>query len=413
MTRRFNRLHVMPIAVLDVGTTKTACWVVRAQENGGFSVIGSAYQESRGFKAGCVSDLGALVKRLSDVVHKAETAAKERVRYAVMSIGGTFLKGQLKRASVPLLGNYVTKEDIARLKADAQVHSHPKENHILHVLPQGYTLDGQGGIDHPEGMLGRTLEGTFYVISVAKQHVQNLLMAIQKAHLEVLYAVASPYAAALSCLTEDERQLGAVVLDIGGGGVSLSGYKEGAFAFMDYVPLGSMHVTKDLAYGLELETAIAERVKILQGSCIRGGGASNMSFLRRQDAALQHQALSDERLYDIIFPRVDEILTLVKQKLDQTSYFKVPTLRFVLAGGGSQLAGLKEASQNFFGCPVRLAETKMPEGAPEARTDFATIAGMVIDMVVREKQSLAQAFSESLKTKSFFRQITSWFKENL
>ena len=263
-------LRMLPVALLDVGTSKTACWVVRGQGEGTVDVLGVHHQATKGYRSGQITNLEALSGGLASVVERAERVSKERVRYAIVCLPAAMLTSFVDGAEVPLLGTFVGDEDINRLQSTIQARMDKKNLRVLHVIPQGYALDGQRGIENPHGMAGKHLSGRFFVICAEKERIQNLLVAVHKVHLEPVALVAAPYMATFSCLSDDERRLGTVLLDMGAGGVSVVGYRAGAPVLMGHVPQGGDHITRDLAYGLECSTAEAERTKVLQGRCVRG-----------------------------------------------------------------------------------------------------------------------------------------------
>ncbi|TGW14481.1 cell division protein FtsA [bacterium NHP-B] len=411
MKPRLSRL--LPMAVLDVGTSKAACWIVRVDGDGKAKVLGTHYQESKGYRAGRVVDLLALSSCLASVIEGAEKKSKERVRYGVLSLPPSMLATSVEEVDIALLGTYVTDEDIKRLQETVKSKIDGQTLHVIHIIPQIYALDGQGGIENPRSMMGKRLWCRFLVVCAQKAWMQNLLVAVQRARLEVMAFVAAPYMAGFACLTEDEKQLGTVLLDMGGGTVTMSGYKAGVLMFMDHIDQGGEHITRDLAYGLDCGLTEAERVKVLQGHCFAGKGSLTSFAGHRTKTNTAMANVSRERLFDIIYPRVESMLTGVQNKIQAHKKPGFWMQRCVLTGGGSQLAGLKELIQNLWGKSVRMAEEENREGTASTTPDFSVLQGTVRFMEAQKDTLAPGAWLPTFDTRSFLGKIMSWFRENL
>lgn len=411
MRQRLSRL--LPVALLDIGTSKTACWIVRSREDRKIDILGACHQKTRGYCNGRITDLQALSGCVAQAVEKAEQDSKGLVRYAILALDGALLSTFTQSVEVPLLSAHVTKEDLKRLEQAAIAKIDKRVLHVIHVLPQNYFLDSEGGIENPTGMAGSVLKARLLIICAKASLVRNLLLAVEKAHLEILALVAAPYVTGFSCLTEGEKQLRVALCDIGAGGVTITGYKSGTLQTIKRLNCGGAHMTKDLAYGLDTDLPSAERIKILQGSCLRGAkSAASLSYVGTHALAA---SIPQERIFDIIYPRAEEILNAIKIFLDEDPHLGSLTRRVVLTGGVSQMPGFRELAQTILGRSVQLAEDR-PNHTRTYRTKdlacFPVLEGLVLYTQTHDTLLLPTLYFPSLDS-NFLGKIISWFRENL
>jgi cell division protein FtsA len=412
MKRSFSRIRPTLISVLDVGTHKTCCWVAQA-DGSGFRIVGAGHQATKGYQGGHVKDMAALEASIAGAVHEAERACGETISRVFLNLGGSALKSSMRSGQISVLGKTVTEEDLQRLFLEARLQTDPENYRTLHALPLQYTLDGEKGIENPLGMIGRTLSGSFHCVSIPVSAIQNMLLAVEKAPLEPHALVASAYAAGLSVLTQDERTLGVTVVDIGAGGSAIGVFWGGQIVYTDFVPMGGQHITLDLAQGLETSIMHAERLKVLYGACY---GSPKDSGDMIQVLSLTEGARSVPRsvLVEIIAPRVEEILQNIYKKLQNCHLAPLLSQRMVLTGGTSQLPGLRELAQERFHLTVRLGKPQAIPGASGSdRPEFSALSGMLKYTQNEEFQRMAGFLGGKKHTLPFFRQMTSWFKENL
>ena len=383
-------------------------------------VLGQAQAASMGVQKGRITNMSTCVARLASVFEEAEGQAKERVQHVVLGLGAPYLKRVFVKVEVTPLGTTVSAEDIKRLEARAAQTIDARENYILHVLPGVYGLDGEEGIDNPVGMTGRVLRAVCHVIYAPHTSVKNLLLAIEKVHLKPLMLLASPYVLGEAFLSEDEKRLGSLVLDMGASKTDIACYKDGRLLFFDTLALGGGHITRDIAYGLEVGLEEAERTKIVQGSCLQGGGQQGVVSPRGNVATASvlspvMSPVAHERLRDIIYPRVAETLTAVHEVLKNRWHLALPTQRFVLVGGASQLTGLRHVASDLWQRPVRLGRataTLTTDLREEQEGVFPVLQGMT-HCWQQHQQMVHAAWEASGRTGSFFGRILTWFRKNL
>jgi cell division protein FtsA len=377
------------VSVLDVGSTKICCMIARLKVQDGSSrrapaaeVLGFASTRSRGIKSGVVVNLEDAEHAIRLAVDAAERMAEVTVDSLIVNLSCGRLKSETYSASVEV-GGTVNERDIQRVLAAGGAHSVSGGRMVLHSLPIGYALDANQGIHDPTGMLGETLGVDMHVVTADEAPLRNLELAINRCHLEVETVVATPYASGLAALVEDEAELGAACIDMGGGTTTVSVFHGGEFVHADAIAIGGQHVTLDIARGLSTNLADAERLKARHGSALT-------SISDEKDILTIPPVGEDERdhpnavprsaLTRIIRPRVEETLELARDMLKASGFGEQVGNRVVLTGGASQLTGLVETAARMLGKNVRVGRPLAMAGLPEAAKNpaFAASVGLII-----------------------------------
>jgi cell division protein FtsA len=381
------------VAALDVGTSKIACMIGRLkprapqdvlrQRSHSIDVVGFGHTVARGMKAGGVIDLAdaeAAVRQCADL---AERSAKMQLDSALVSISAGRPASERITASIDIATSAIGERDIARVLAAGSRHSARDGRAVLHSLPTGYAVDDAGDIRDPRGMLARRFGIDMHVVTTDASVARNLMLAIERCHLDVEAMVTSPYVAALSTLADDEAELGAAVIDMGAGTTTLAVFAGGGFVHADGFALGGSHVTMDLARGLNARVADAERIKTLYGSVLTGGSDERDMIAVPpvdNDEREAPQFVSRAQLVRIIKPRVEEILELARDRLAASPFAAEPRGRVVLTGGASQLTGLAGMAGQILGRPVRIGRPLGISGLPEEAKGpaFAVATGLLV-----------------------------------
>jgi cell division protein FtsA len=380
------------VAAIDIGTNKIACLIGRlrphaAQEvlrrrTHAVEVIGFGHTGASGMKAGTVVDLDSVEEAMRHALDLAERVAAVEIESVVVSVTAGRIASELFAASVEVAGS-VGDADIERVLAAGSVNSARAGRVVLHSLPIGFSLDDARGIRDPRGMLARRFGVDMHVVSVDVAAARNLMLAVERCHIGVAALVASPYAAGLSVLADDEADLGAALVDMGAGTTTLGVFTGGRLIHVDGFALGGNHVTMDLARGLSVSVYDAERIKTVYGSVI-AGGSDERDMITVQpvggDEREPPQFVSRAILTRIIKPRVEEILEMVRDRLASSPFVSEPRGRVVLAGGASQLTGLPELATRILGRPVRIGRPLGISGLPDAGKGpaFAAAAGLLV-----------------------------------
>lgn len=379
------------VSVLDVGTSKICCIIARLTPRASgdvlpgrthsMEVLGFGFQRSRGIKAGAVVDLDQAEKAIRLAVDAAERMAGLTVESLIVSISCGRLGSETFSAGFDLAGREVGEGDIQRVLEAGGQHTARDGRTVIHTLPIGYALDGNRGIRDPRGMLGQRLAVDTHVVSADAAPVRNLEICINRAHLEVETMVATPYASGLAALVDDEAQLGVGCVDIGGGTTKMGVFADGQFVHVDGFAIGGHHVTMDLARGLSARLVDAERIKVLHGSVIATDSDERdmVTVEPVGDDDVPHH-VPRAQIVQIIRPRVEEILEVVRDRLHASGFAGRVGRRIVLTGGASQLTGLGELARRILGRNVRLGRPVGIAGLPEAARGaaFATGVGLLI-----------------------------------
>jgi cell division protein FtsA len=423
-------------AALDIGSSKIACFIARAETSGPSRVIGIGHQVAEGVRQGSVANMEALQYAISATVATAEQMAGETIERVTVNVSGALLASHSVSIELPLNGRELSENDLQRIIAQGQtmvsddIHGQPQE--LIHTIPVSYTLDQQKAIREPIGMTGHQLQAQLHLVSAAFGPVRTLIAAIARCHLEVEKLVAAPYASGLACLVEDEIDLGTLVIDMGAGTTSMAVFFDGQMVYADGIPVGGAHVTNDIARGLTTTVVHAERLKTLYGNAI----ASSLDEREIIDVpqvgeeSPEHaNHVPKSQLIRIIQPRLEEIMELVRTRLDKSGFQDIAGRRVVLTGGASQLPGARELAQRILdknvrlGRPLRVARP-LPAGKKinaasftglaEATSGpaFATTAGLLA-IAMQPELAPSSGFGEMVGGGNVFSRVGQWLRHSL
>ena len=390
---------------LDIGSTKTTVLIAEIEgELVKFLALGAA--ESKGLRKGLIVNLDSTVSSIRRAVEEAESVANVLVEEALIGVAGGHVRGVNSRAGVTL-GNRprdIERDDVRRAVDAARNITLPEDREVLHVLPHEFRVDAQDGIRDAIGMVGQRLEANVHLVTSSVAATQNLVTAANRAGILISDTVLEPLASAESSLTQDERDLGCCLLDIGGGTTEVIVYGSGVVRHTSAVAIGGDHFTNDLAVGLRTPIPEAERIK-------RRHGCAASTFMKA-DGPIEIASVGDRpprtifahMLTDIIEPRAMELLALIRDDLQRAGLDGQIPAGFVLAGGGARLHGLDELAEQSFHLPVRIAEPKGLADLPEqvAQPEYATVVGLVLYGAKARRSSPQRAGNLVSKLKSMF-----------
>jgi cell division protein FtsA len=417
------------VAALDVGTSKVACLIARLkpqapqdalrQRSHAIEVVGFGHTSARGIKGGAVVDLQAAEAALRQAVDVAERSARMQLESVIVSMSAGRPASEQMSATVTVGGSTVAEQDIARVIAAGSQHSARPGRAVLHSLPIGYSLDGVAGIRDPRGMLGRNFGIDMHVMTADTPVVCNLIYAIESCHLGVASMVASPYAAGLSVLADDESDLGTAVIDMGAGTTTIAVFSGGRFVHGDGFALGGHHITMDIARGFSARVTDAERIKTLYGSVLAGG--SDERDMIAVPSVDHHdgdppQYVSRAQLVRIVKPRVEEILEMVRDRLASSPFAAERRGRVVLTGGACQLTNLQDLAAQILKRPVRIGRPLGIGGLPDEAKGpaFAVASGLLVypQFAHLEPGELRSARSAMTGTGGYFTRVGRWLRES-
>ncbi len=418
------------VSVLDIGTSKICCLIakLRPREKGEailgrthkIEVLGIGHQQSRGIKSGVIVNLDEAEHAIRHTVDAAERMAGVTVDSLITNVSSGRLVSEAFAADISLDGHAVDERDISQVLLAGAQHALAPERSVVHSIPIGYSLDGEHGIVNPLGMIGSKLGIDMHVLTAENAPLRNLELCVNRSHLSLEAMVATPYAAGLSSLVEDEMRMGCACIDIGGGTTTLSVFMDGRFVYSDAIAVGGNHVTMDLARGLSTSLEDAEKLKIKHGSALLGRSDSEVMVSVTpisDDERETPQQVSRAQISRIIQPRVEETLELIRDRLLKSGFADAVGKRLVLTGGASQLNGMAEVARRLLSRNVRLGRPMGIAGMPEATKGpaFATAVGLLIypQIASIENFSVPTGFGTMLNTGTGgqWGRIGTWLKE--
>ncbi len=402
------------VGVLDIGTSKVVCMIANNDGNAQPTIRGIGQHASAGIKRGEVVDIAALSLAVGKAVEAAERMAGLSIERVVVGLSGAGQSSQIRTHQVDVASGEVLERDIRRLLHLDFDEPDPEGRSILHRLPIEFSLDGITGIRNPQGMFGQTLGIKMCAVDASSTALRNIRMAVERNHLAVEHYAANIYAAGLSSLLEDERDLGATVIEIGGGVTSLAYFTDGELRFIESIPLGGASITNDIARGLSIPIEEAERIKTLKGSVLAAPGDSDEMLTLPMLGQDTDMPLSVELgvLGEIIRARVEEILEMLLLRLEKAGYSSAASQRVILVGGAAQLPGMREFVSTMIGRSVRLGRPAGVIGLAEATATsaFASPVGLIHYSYIRQHIELAQTDTLISGKSGRISQIGNWFK---
>jgi cell division protein FtsA len=403
---------------LDIGTTKVRAVIGELNENGLPEITGVGECASTGLRKGVVVNIEATLHSVESAVEAAEMMCGREVHNAWAGIGGSHIDGINSRGVVAVTGkNRETREigpdDIARVLEAASAVAIPMDRQVLQRIPQNYIVDDQKGIRDPLDMIGVRLEAEVHIITCSVTSALNLVKCINRAGFRVEGLVLQALAAGRAVLTEEEKELGVALVDLGGGTTDVLVYSEGTPYSTMTVPIGGSQVTSDISIMQNIAFETAEKIKIDAGSCWEGATAGDDDIIVPGMGGRPPLSIPRCEIEKIIRPRMKEIFELVKKKLERLALNRPLGGGIVLTGGGAQLLGAAELASLVFKLPVRIGTPLSMGGLVEEYRNpvYATAIGLVLEGFAREGLETEKAVETKEKGSPFFGRITDWFKK--
>jgi len=401
------------IVGLDIGTSKVCAVVGSRTPDGELEIIGIGRHPSRGLRKGVVVNIESTVASIRAAVEEAELMAGCSVGSVFAGIAGSHIRGHNSQGVVAIKNQEVDEADVARVMENGQAFALPTDQQVLHVLPQEFIIDNQEGVREPVGMSGVRLEAKIHVITGAVSAVQNIIKCVRRCELDVNDVVLEQVASSEAVLSEDERELGVCMVDIGGGTSDIAVFTQGSLHHTAVLPVGGDQITSDIAFALRTPTWAAEEIKQKYGCALTDLIKEEEEIDVPSVGGREPRKLARQTLTEIIQPRVEELFNLVQEELRRSGLEEVVASGIVLTGGSSQMEGLTELAEEIFHAPVR---TGFPEGIGGLNDVvrnpmYATGVGLV-------QYGLDHGKDPSIREnagpgwKALVKRMRAWFREN-
>ncbi len=408
MRKEYNNLLVG----LDVGTSKVVVVVAELRDDDTIEVIGMGQAESRGLKKGVVVNIESTVQSIQKAVEEAELMADCKITEVYTGIAGSHIRSFNSSGMVAIKDKEVSQADVARVLETAKAVNIPTDQQILHVITQEFMIDGQGGVREPIGMSGIRLEVKVHIVTGSVSAAQNIVKCVRRCGLEVADLVLQPMASSMAVLTDDEKELGVVLVDIGSGTTDIAIYSEGAIRHTAVIPIAGDQITSDIAMALRTPTSDAEEIKMRYGlakqlladpdELIEVNGVGDRS----------PRSLSRQALAAVIEPRVEELLSLVHQVVRESGYEELLSSGVVLTGGTALMKGMVELAEDIFLKPARVGVPDYHSNLHEVVCGprYSTVMGLLREAYIQNLRG-EQALSKGA-TKKIFVRMKDWIFNN-
>ena len=400
------------IVGLDIGTSKIVALVAEVTPEGRINVIGMGTHDSKGLKKGVVVNIEETVGAISRVIQEVELMSDSKVKEVYTGIAGSHIKSFNSNGMVAIKEKEVTEQDVERVIETARAMPIPADQQILHILTQEFIIDDQDGIREPIGMSGFRLEVKVHIVTGAISAALNIVKCVRRCGLEVNDLVLQPLASSYSVLSQDEKDLGVCLVDIGGGTTDLAIWTQGAIRHTSVIPIAGDQITNDIAMALRTPTRDAEEIKRKYG-CALSQLADPEDVLEVMGVDDRpSRKLSRRALADVIQPRVEELFDLVQAELRRSGYEKVLSSGIVLTGGASVMTGMIELGEEIFHMPVRLGVPKYAGSLADVVQNprFSTAYGLLLEAATQRKRGIK--VRETRNAKQVFGRMAAWFEKN-
>ena len=397
---------------LDIGTSKVVAVVGKANEDGFMEVLGLGTSESKGLKKGVVVNIETTVESIQRAVEEAELMAGFPINTVYCGVSGAHIKGMNSHGIVAIKDKEVVQADIDRVIDAAKAVAIPADQKVLHILPQEFIIDEQGGVREPLGMAGVRLEAKVHLVTCAVNAIQNIEKSARLGGLQTNDIVLAQLASSYSVLTDDEKELGVCLLDIGGGTTDIAIFTGGAIRHSAVIPIAGDQVTNDIAMALRTPTQYAEDIKIKYACALTQLAGPDESIKVPSVGDRPPRDLSRQALAEVVEPRYEELFTLVQAELRRSGFEDLISAGIVLCGGASKMEGVTDLAEEIFHVPVRLGLPKEVQGLTDSILDpvYATSVGLLL---YGQKEFQEKGFNKNnAKGDNIFQRVKQWVKGN-
>jgi len=401
------------IVGLDIGTSKIVAIVAEILPEGRLEIIGMGQTPSRGLKKGVVVNIESTVNAIQRALEEAELMADCKIREVYTGIAGSHIRSINSHGMVAIKDKEVSQTDVDRVIETARAVIIPTDQQVLHILTQEFIIDGQEDVREPLGMSGVKLEVKVHIVTGAISAAQNIIKCVRRCGLEVRDLILQPLASSMAVLSEDEKDLGVCLVDIGGGTTDIAVFTGGAIRHTSVIPIAGDQITNDVAMALRTPTADAEDLKVKYGCALRQLADAKQMIEVLGVGDRPARQLSRQTLAEVIEPRVEELYSLVQAELRRSGFEELLSSGIVITGGSSAMEGMAELGEEVFHMPVRLGMPQYVGGLAEVVRNprFATGVGLLLaGMDQHQRHHLATMQNGSMT--QVFNRMKSWFQGN-
>ena len=398
---------------LDIGTSKVVAIVADLTPEGEIDIIGIGSHPSRGLKKGVVVNIESTVLSIQRAVEEAELMAGCQIDSVYAGIAGSHIRSLNSHGIVAIRDKEVMQADVERVIDAARAVAIPADQKVLHILPQEFLIDDQEGIREPVGMSGVRLEAKVHMVTGAVSAAQNIIKCVRRCGLEVDDIILEQLASSYSVLTEDEKELGVCLVDIGGGTTDIAVFSEGAIKHTAVIPIAGDQVTNDIAVALRTPTQYADEIKIKYACALRQLANADETIEVPSVGDRPPRKLSRQTLAEVVEPRYDELLSLVLSELRKSGFEDIIAAGVVMTGGSSKMDGVVDLAEEIFHMPVRLGSPQYVSGLSDVVSNPIHSTGVGLLLFGEQHQSSGtQYFSTEGGMKGIWGRMKSWFQGN-
>jgi len=401
------------LVALDIGTSKIVAIVAEVTPDGALEILGLGQHPSKGLKKGVVVNIEATVTGIQRALEEAELMADVKIRDVLTGIAGSHIKSFNSHGMVAIKDKEVSQFDVDRVIETARAVNIPMDQQILHILTQEFIIDGQEDVREPVGMSGVRLEVKVHIVTGAVSAAQNIMKCVRRCGLEVRDLVLQPLASAIAVLSQDEKDLGVCLVDIGGGTTDIAVFTGGAIRHTAVIPIAGDQITNDIAMALRTPTKDAEDIKMAHGCALRQLASVNDVIEVPGVGDREPRQMSRQTLAEVIEPRVEELYSLIQRELRASGFEELLSSGIVLTGGSASMQGMVELGEEVFHMPVRLGVPAYSGGLAEVVRNprFSTGVGLLVSGLEQRKRD-EHVRMHTGNFKNVFEKMASWFKGN-
>lgn len=397
---------------LDIGTSKVVAIVGEISAGGDLEIVGIGSHRSTGLKKGVVVNIESTVQSIQRAIEEAELMAGCQIHSVYAGIAGSHIRSLNSHGIVAIKDREVFSQDLDRVIDAAQAVAIPADQKILHILPQEYLIDEQEGVKEPMGMSGVRLEAKVHLVTCAVNAAQNIEKCIRRCGLEVEDVILEQLASSYSVLTEDEKELGVCMVDIGGGTTDIAIFTEGSIRHTGVIPIAGDQVTNDIAMALRTPTPHAEEIKIKYACALAKLAGPDETIKVPSVGDREPRDLSRQALAEVVEPRYDELFTLVQAELRRSGYEDLVAAGIVLTGGTAKMEGVVELAEEIFHMPVRLGTPQNVSGLTDIVNNpiYSTGVGLLQYAMQQETDGRRVEYSNSMAGNNWWDKVKAWFQ---